>query len=281
MQYNELKRDLIKAIEVARSLKKPSLDNNVLIISDYISRTAGKILYIGLLSSGKKVTILTPTESVEYSLPYYEHFNNVIIFSSNSKDFRSVHAAEVSRLMDVEVSFVSPRMEDTLEERLEYLNVNRIIVNSKTPIITNSIASLLWVPEDLGDRYERIKREIDDLENSYEWLVSKYGSIIEKMKNFNEEFVMFYTPSTEAGAIYCYNVIQNCIYISPIELLNNRIKYRKYLMTSTVDSSDLKDLILMLKMNYSNNEVIEFNTDPITTGLYSMLFISLISNKLI
>ena len=281
MQYNDLKRDLGKAIEVAKSLKKPSINDNILIISDYMSRSAGKILYISLLSSGKKATLLTPTESVEYSLPYYEHFNSVIVFSSNSKDSRSVHAAEVSRLMNLEVNFISPKMEDTLEERLEYLNVNRILVNSKTPVIVNSIASLLWIPEDLGDRYERIKREIDDLENSYDWLINKYGSSTEKMKNLNEEFVMFYTPSTEAGAIYCYNIIQNCIFILPIELLSNKIKYRKYLLTSSVDSSDFKDLILMLKMGYLDNEVIEFNTDPITAGLYSMLLISLISNKLI
>lgn len=281
MQYNDLKEELIKSINIAKSLKKPELGENLLIISDYNSRPAGKILYIALLTSGKRASLLTPTEAVEYALPYYESFDNVIIFSSNPRDSRSVHAAEVSRLMNLDVEFISPKMNDTLEERLDYLGVRRKIVDGNTPIITMSIASLLWIPKDLEDRYERIKKEIDDLGNSYEWLIDKYNFSLEKIRGINEEFVLLYTPSTESGAIYAYNLLQNCSFILPIEFVSNKIKKRSILLTSSVDSSDFKDLILMFKMNYSGNEIIEFNTDPITAGIYSMLFISLISNKLI
>ncbi len=281
MQYNDLKNSLIKAINVAKSIKKPEIKDNILIISDYLSRPTGKILYIGLLSSGKKATLLTPTEAVLYSLPYYENFNKAIIFSMNSKDSRSVHAAEVAKVMNLDVEFISPKMENALEERLEYLGVKRILIETEFPIITSSIASLLWIPSDLGERYERIKKEIDELEGSIDWLNEKYRSNIEKIKKLNEDFAIFYTPSTEAGAIYAYNIMQNCAFALPIEFLKNKIKYRKILLTSSVDSSDFKDLILMFKIDYSGNELIEFNTDPITVGLYSMLFISLISNKLL
>ncbi|AFZ70383.1 hypothetical protein Calag_0628 [Caldisphaera lagunensis DSM 15908] len=281
MQYNELKNNLIKAIDVAKSMKKPEIEDNILIISDYISRSAGKILYIGLLSSGKKATLLTPTEAVLYSLPYYENFNKTIIFSMNPKDSRSVHAAEVSRVMNLEVEFISPKLDDTLEERLKYLGVKRIFINSEWPIITSSIASLLWIPKDLGERYERIKKEMDNLEGALDWLNEKYKSNIERIKKINEEFAIFYTPSTEAGGIYAYNILQNCAFALPIEFLKNKIKYRKILLTSSVDSSDFKDLIIMFKIDYTGNELIEFNTDPITVGLYSMLFISLISDKLL
>ncbi|MDP8002817.1 MAG: hypothetical protein RAK17_01310, partial [Caldisphaera sp.] len=172
MQYNDLSIKLNNSLEIARSLKKPEIKDNALIVSDTSSRPAAKILYISLLNSGYSPFLYTPAEISVYVLPYNEKYSNIIIFSSSQKDSRAVHAAEVATIMNYNVTFISPNMNEALEERLDYLKVNRIKINSENPVITMSLASLIWSPPLMGFREDRIRKEISEIGSSYDWLIN-------------------------------------------------------------------------------------------------------------
>ncbi len=280
MQYNKLKENLSKYVEFVKSFKKPDLGDNLLIISEHASRPAARILHMSFLSAGKTSYLYTPTESSFYLLPYNENVGNVIIFASK-KDPKAIHAAEVARLMDRKIIFVSPEMDKNIEERLEYINALRIKIETEAPIITMGLLSLFWSSEQSGLRAERMKREIEKIDTSLEWLEEKYGDSIQRVRLIESDAIFAYTPSTEAGGIYAYYAVPNCLLPLPFELaIENRLRLPIVLLTSTTDIEDYKSMIIALKGN-RKNEIVEFNTDPITAGIYSMLFISMVSGNFI
>jgi len=123
---SETRSRILKALSAARSLPRPELPNDVLIVSS--PEAAAKVLYVGLLSAGSRASLVGPTEASVLIMPYRE-FPKVIIYALSQKDNRAVRAAEEAAILGSDVYFVAPPIHEVLEARISrYENVRRVEV---------------------------------------------------------------------------------------------------------------------------------------------------------
>jgi len=130
---SETRSRILKALSAARSLPRPELPNDVLIVSSPDAVAAAKVLYVGLLSAGSRASLVGPTEASVLIMPYRE-FPKVIIYALSQKDNRAVRAAEEAAILGSDVYFVAPPIHEVLEARISrYENVRRVEVPPRPP----------------------------------------------------------------------------------------------------------------------------------------------------
>jgi len=274
---------IAKSLEEAREIPKPEINDIDLIVYSTNSYPPAHILYASLLHSGKRTILTSSAEASIHILPYRENIGKIIAFVYDRKDPSIINLAQVSSLLNIDLRIYGPKLHPAYEEKLENLNVKKINVELDAPLITLSLASLLWTWKMLpARRSERIKNEIDEMESSPQWLEERYGSEIDTIKDIGKLNYVLYTFSTKPGAEYFRLLLKEIKNTppKPLELEKiSEIEEESKIITyiSTVEEHFYPNIRLEAQIKRLNQIIIRFNTDPLTTGIYSMIFSSLIS----
>jgi len=277
---SETRSRILKALSAARSLPRPELPNDVLIVSSPDAVAAAKVLYVGLLSAGSRASLVGPTEASVLIMPYRE-FPKVVIYALSHKDNRAVRAVEEAAILGSDVYFVAPPIHEVLEARISrYENVRRVEVPPEAPLMTMIFASVIWSPKPLGTRASRVQAELEALDGAVEWAEESYRDLIAEVSAL-QGFSAFYTPSVEPGARYLCQASGACHGALPLEELQRLSGDVAVMMETTAESHDYMDLELLAGSRGLRLIKVLFNTDPLTAGVYSALFGALASGKVI
>ncbi len=272
MLSSELKDKVAAAISSARSLPRPKVVDGTLIISSLSAMPSARLLYNAVATLGMQATLAGPTEASVLLMPYRD-FNSVIVFALAPRDSRSLRAAEEAAMMGMETYFVSPRMDESIEQRLKlHDNISRITVPGEAPLLTMMAASALWAPLPSSSRGERLRGELGSLDSALEWVSGRYADAIASASRL-ESYDVAYTSATQPGALYLCRVSNRCAAAYIIDEVSEA--YSKLsaqgivLLTTTAEDHDYRDVELMLSMRRANVIKIELNVDPVTAGLYA------------
>ncbi|MGC9210098.1 MAG: hypothetical protein ACP5FT_02380 [Acidilobus sp.] len=279
LSSEDFRRETLRAIEQARALPRPELGNDFLIISSYEALPAARVLYVGALSAGARAALLHPTEASVLLMPYRET-PKVIVYALSSKDGRAVRAAEEAALLGAEVYFVSPRLHESLESRLtRYEGLKRVEVPGAAPLMTMVIASALWSPRPQGSRGPRLESELRAVDDAPKWILENFSSQAAEVSSLSE-FAAFYTPSVEAGARYLCGASSSCEGAFPLDGLGARRFKAAVILETTSEAHDYRDVEMSVGPGIKAVRVL-INTDPITAGLYSVMFGALAAGRVI
>ncbi len=282
-KISEISNAVAKSLNDAREIPKPDIDDVDLIIYSMGSYPPAHILYVSLLHSGKKATLTSAAEASIHILPYRENVGKIIAFVYNRKDPSIVNLAQVSSLLNIDLKIYGPKLHPAYEERIESLNVEKVDVESEFPLMTLSLASLLWTWNILpASRSERIKNEVDEMETSPQWLEERYKDEISALKDSEKLNYVLYTFSTKPGAEYLRLLLKKLGSPSPRLLELERIsdveeESKVITYISTVEEHFYPNVKLETQIKKLDQVIIRFNTDPLTTGIYSMIFSSIIA----
>ncbi len=277
--FNELEKIYHQALSHAKTLPELEIGEETIIVSTTRAIPAAKTLFTGILHSGKTAIFSMPTEAMYHLIPYRET-GNLIVYYMEPRSLRIVGIAESAGLLGLETTFIGPRMHPAVRERVEQQGAQIIEVTNQYPLLTMSIYSLLRVPRLLGARDERFRAEIDELDSALAWVNEWIQPIFNKIdaEGNRLNLQIFYTPITEPGAYYYYNITG--VYPRPLDTLDPA-REKGLVMISSVEELTYKDILVQYSMRYGTASVVRIDTDPVTASLYSILATIMLTGKIV
>ncbi|MEM1640221.1 MAG: hypothetical protein QXN05_05685 [Acidilobaceae archaeon] len=269
----EFKKAYYAVLSVAKKLEgKVSVTEGSLIAYTRGAEPPASVLYISSTHAGLNVSLVDIVELSLHIIPYRD-CESVIVFSSRQKDPRAVNAVIASSILGAKSTLVAPRMHEAYEERLRLHNVNRVMIDSPSPLLTMSLAALIWRPKLMGFRDERIKKELMSLDSALEWLIEGYSFVVERSYT-----TALYTPATMAGAYYYCIAVKSCNPLPLDALEDSPPKGRLLVMVTSLERKEYEELLKSVR-NKAELDIVEFNVDPVTASLYSVLLAFLASGR--
>ncbi|MEB3765835.1 MAG: hypothetical protein GSR77_06715 [Desulfurococcales archaeon] len=271
--YKELEESYRKALERAKALPRIPIGDETIIVSTTRARAAARILYMGILHSGKQVFLSTPTETMYHLLPYRET-GKVIVFNDEPRSLRIVGLVESAGLLGVEITIITPRLHPAVNERVQQQNAEIIEVPDKDPLLTMALYALLNTPSLMGTRQDRFQGELDHLDSALEWMRDKITA--EETRLVEDSETLYYTPATEPGGYYYYALTGK--YPLPLDALIPG-KAKGLVILTGVEELTYKDIIMQYRIRGGQKRILKIDTDPITAGLYSILAVILLTGR--
>lgn len=199
-RQSSLEEAVERSLAWARSVTPPKLGGELVVAASPSGEPAARILCVGVLHSGGVCRLAHPSEASLSLLPYREYEFTVAAFTADPKDSRIIHLVEAASLLGSGgVYVVAPPMHPGYEERLSMLGASRVEVPREAPILSMSVASLLWTPRLLGMREERFRGEVEALAGSTSWVRERFAGEIEEAQASGEVEV-YSTPLGLPGA---------------------------------------------------------------------------------
>ena len=274
MQLYDIEKYYLEALEEARTLPHISPSEGTLIAYSRGAEPPAYTLYIATLHAGLKTRIASVVEASIHLLPYRDQ-DKVIIFMLNPRDSRALNTAITATLLGVKVTLITPPLHEAHEEKARIHNVEVVSVKSRYPLLTMTIAALTWTPRLFGFREGRIRGEISDLGDALKWVYENYKELLKD----SEYEIVAYPPSTKPGAYY-YCRARGCIEPIPLEAVIELPRGSKVLgLLTTTEEHTYRDVILLAKTQGVQLNIATFNTDPVTTTLYSTLLALVVTRK--
>ncbi|MEB3779190.1 MAG: hypothetical protein GSR85_03045 [Desulfurococcales archaeon] len=269
MQSSSLEDVYIHALSMAKKLPKPELGEDSIISFSGGAEPPAFILYRALLHSGVKAQLASASEVGVHIIPYRET-GPLILFNVGEKDSRVIHTLEAASLLGIRAYLISPPMHPAYEEKVESLGVERILIDSRYPLLVMSLSSLFWSPRMMGGREGRFRAELGELESAFSWIASKIKGLDHKeARNVN---IVFYTPSMAPGAYYHCYTLPTCIQPAQLEYaLRLGRGARGIAYINGVEEHDYKDVIITTTLKGVKLSIVKLDTDPVTSGLYAIL----------
>ncbi len=271
--YEELEKSYSKALERAKALPRIQIGDETIIVSTTRARAAARILYMGILHSGKQVFLSSPTEAMYHLLPYRET-GKVVVFNDEPRSLRIVGLAESAGLLGAETTIITPSLHPAVKERIQQQNAELIEVPDKNPLLIMALYALLNTPSLMGSRQERFQAELDHLDSALEWMRDKIT--VEEPRLLEDSETLYYTPATEPGGYYYYALTGK--YPLPLDALMPG-KAKGLVIITGVEELTYKDIIMQYRIRGGQRRILKIDTDPITAGLYSILAVILLIGK--
>ncbi|MEB3759225.1 MAG: hypothetical protein GSR81_00050 [Desulfurococcales archaeon] len=271
--YEELEKSYSKALERAKALPRIQIGDETIIVSTTRARAAARILYMGILHSGKQVFLSSPTEAMYHLLPYRET-GKVVVFNDEPRSLRIVGLAESAGLLGAETTIITPSLHPAVKERIQQQNAELIEVPDKDPLLIMALYALLNTPSLMGSRQERFQAELDHLDSALEWMRDKIT--VEEPRLLENSETLYYTPATEPGGYYYYALTGK--YPLPLDALMPG-KAKGLVIITGVEELTYKDIIMQYRIRGGQRRILKIDTDPITAGLYSILAVILLIGK--
>ncbi len=267
MQLYDIERYYLEALEGAERLPQISISEGTLIAYSRGAEPPAYTLYIATLHAGLKTRIASAVEASIHLLPYRDQ-DRMVILTLNPRDSRALNTAITAAILGTRVTLVTPPLHEAYEERVRLHDVEVVRVESKYPLLTMTIAALRWTPKLMGFREGRVRGEISDIKNAFKWVYETYKDSIESGAVYE---TIAYTPSTRPGAYYYCRAI-GCREPLPLEAIVELPRGVKVLgLLTTTEEQAYRDLILLARTQGVQVDTVTFNTDPVTTTLYSTL----------
>ncbi len=280
-------KSFINCVNEAKEIPRAEIEKVDIVVYSTDSYPPAHSLYISLLHSGKRVILASAVEASVHILPYRENVNGIITFVYRKKDPSIINLAQVSSLLDIKLKVYGPSLHPAYEEKLESLGIERIEICSKSPLITLSMASLFWTYGLLPKaRKDRLKNELDELGKALYWLEERYENELNELDELGKIDAVLYTFSTRSGAEYLRLLLNDISGYSPIILPFNEINVLRseskvLTFMSSVEEHFYPSIRLEAQIKNIKQIVVKFNTDPLTASIYSMLFSSLVTGKIL
>ena len=274
---NSVIRKIQDAIAKARSLPKPSIEEDTIIAATYDAWPAARILYTSCLHSGRTCALAEATLASTSIIPYRET-GPVIAFTTNPRSLRTVNLAEAAGILGLDVTVVAPSIHPAVRERLEMSGAT-IIETGEPGLLIMSIATALWAPPMMGAREARLRGELEELDSAPEWLIK---GALRNMGVIGEDSLSsppLYTPIAAPGAYYHCIALQ-CGAPIPLDAASKSRFPSSIVYATSVEQHDYRD-ILALSLKIKRDLVILINSDPVTAGLYSVMAAALITGRAI
>ncbi|GBF09183.1 hypothetical protein apy_09080 [Aeropyrum pernix] len=280
-QQSRLEEAVEKGLAWARRVDPPELKGELVVAASPTGEPAARILCVGVLHSGGVCRLAHPSEASLSLLPYREYEFTLVAFTGDPKDSRIVHLAEAASLLGARGLYVvGPPMHPGYEERLSMLGASRVEAPREAPVLSMSIASLVWTPRLLGMREGRFRGEIEALSGSTAWLRERFAGEIEEARG-SSSVEAYSTPLGLPGALYLYLSGQSRA-VHPLEMLPlHRTPPTPIVFMASVEEPSYRDVIRSSTVRGVRPVVFNINTDPITVGFYSILIAAEISEALI
>ncbi|MEM1927886.1 MAG: hypothetical protein QXS85_04040 [Acidilobaceae archaeon] len=261
----ELRRAYETVLSLARRLEgRVSVADGTVIAYTRGAEPPASILYISSLHAGLDVALASATELSLHIVPYRE-LRSAVIFSYKQRDSRAVSSAIASSIMGAKTVLVSPTMPEAYEEKLRIHGVERVAVDSPSPLLAMSVAAALWSPRMMGAREERVRAELRALDTALDWVLEKYSFVAERGYE-----TAVYSPATAAGAYYYCASTRSCAPL-PLDALEDYVPRGRLLaMLTTLERREYEESLRAAKSK-TEVDVVEFNVDPVTASLYSVL----------
>ncbi len=275
--FEDIKKDFLKSLEIARSLPKPNISRDPVIVYSGGAKPAALELYITLLHAGKMATI-SPASLAGTSILPYRETGSVIVYTLDERDSRAVNVLMASSSLGLESYLIAPRMHPAIEELVDSIGSNRIEVPSENKLTIMMLASLYWRPKLLGAREERVSSEINQLPSAVEWIIEKYRVEINRIMNEGPSEA-YYTPLMEAAGLY-YSHITRVNAYELEEAKTRKITSPPVILVSSIEEHNYKDILLNIKLKGIKPIQLSLNTDPVTVNIYATLIFALASGRL-
>ena len=273
---DDVRAKIREAVEAARALQSPVIEGDVLIVGSGPAAAAAKILHVAALAAGIKAAYASPVEASVLVMPYRD-FDTVVVYSSDPKDPRALRAAEEALLMGYRTSLVTPSIQEDLAARLSQRPGLTLITVERAPITTMAVASAIWGQGLLGSspRASRLRAEISDLTGAADWVGQTFAAALADLSS-KRSFSVYFTPATEPGAIYLCHADSRCSAMRPLEDLRRGFAETDVLeLATTSEIHDYRDVELAVSMRGLRPIRVLLNTDPVSAGLYSVMFSAL------
>ena len=279
MELSRVKKAFREAVIEAFKLEKPGPKGGDVIAYGLGAEAPAFLLYLGMLHAGKSAELLPASMAAYHLVPYRDPGGSLIVFAYNQRDPRVIHALEAASLLGFETHLIAPKLHEAYEEKVSTLNVNRVIVGGPGPLLSMSLLSLLMTPRLGGFREERVRREIEEAESAFDWVLENFNQEIGRMPS-RPEHVMS-TPSTLPGAFYhCRNTTCTSVMLldsaleSPASVLQNSVAYM-----ASVEERGYRDVVSRLKS--LGTTIVTLNTDPLTSSFYVITVSIIAAGKLL
>ena len=274
---DDVRAKIREAVEAARGLQPPAVEGDVLIVGSGPAAAAAKIFHVAALAAGIKAAYATPVEASVLVMPYRD-FDSVVVYLSDPKDPRALRTVEESLLLGYRTSLVAPELPGDLVARLSQRPGLTIITVGKAPVTTMAAAATVWGQRLLGSspRGSRLRTEVDDLLGAADWVSQTYAAALAEMSS-RRSFSIYFTPATEPGAIYLCHADSRCSGMRPLEDLRKGSAAETDVveLATTSEIHDYKDVELAVSMRGLKPIRVLLNTDPVSAGLYSVMFSAL------
>jgi len=267
-----------EAIEVAKSLPRPEIGDDMIIAYSGGGKPPALNLYIALVQAGVRAT-LAPASLVATSILPYRETGPVIAFTNSGRDARAVNVMMASSGLGLRAYLVSPPLHPAVEDLVYSLDVDLIVVEGRVSLLTMMIASLFWRPRLMGAREARVKSEVEALPDAYEWVSERFGGVLAEA-SANPPSRVYYSSLLEASANYYTVISQTPSYELEASLSLEERGSRPLVLLSSVEAHNYKDVLLGLSMKGVRPIKAEINTDPVTANIYGALIAAVISGKL-
>ena len=281
MQLSEASEAFGEALRDARSLTPPRPAEEALIVHCPRAEAPAYQLYLGYTHSGRRAAVASCLEVAVHLAPY-RSLEYMIVYSIGGRDHHLIHLAEASRLLEAEIIVYAPQAHPLYEEKLSELGTERILVKSRHPLMAMTLASLLWGPELLGARAERLKQEIGELEDAPTWVAETLGDAIERASRLEGIDMILYTPATRPAAYYLrealYRKIGYMVPVAPLEELSLAPRgSRGISIYTSVEEHGYREALLSARMRGVELVELRLNTDPVTANIYAMIASAMIT----
>ncbi len=272
-------RAYAEALSAAKTLPAPRLADDTIVVYGRGGLAPAHTLYISLLHAGLRAQLAPATEASVHVLPYRET-GPVVIYTRDPRDLRALNAAMAATHLGLRVSLVAPRLHEAVEEQLDVLGVERILVPGKAPpLLTMTVASVIWTPQLMGAREARVRAEIDALHEALDWVSRAFHGVLPAAREAAGAPPL-YTPTTLPGAAYHGEAVgERPLPLEEADSLARGDAAVAYV--AGVERHDYKDVLMRARLRGVRIVEIPLDTDPVTATLYSVLAAMLVTGRIL
>jgi hypothetical protein len=282
----DLKKVLENVVKELANLVKPPIDKIEIVAYGRGAYPPAHQYYLSALHVGQKLSLEAASQTAIHTLPYRDDIRGILVYVFDVKDKSVLSLAQAASLLEVPIWIYGPPLHPAYEEKLETLDVERVIIPQDYPLILLSLASLEWFINKLPEsRRKRLKEETSSLIDSIDWLKERYSTELSRVKDKDIDYILT-TFSTYSGAYYLRTLLKSLNRRTPKILLMDELPYvnkgSKVLIFSTSTEEHLhSEVKLEAQVKGLDVIIIKFNTDPLTASIYSMLVSSMITGVII
>ncbi len=283
---NSLSDTLIEVLKLAIEIPEPHFNKIDMVVYSINTYPPAHQFYLSASHSGINIHMTDPIQASLHILPYKEDVKGIVAFVAESRDNYIINLAQASYSLNVPLRLYGPPMHPAYEEKLDELDVDRIVIEYKAPIFLMTLASLFWLLKRLPEaRKSRLSKEMEIFMESASWLRERYNTELLSVKSRKFEYVIA-SFSTLSGAHYLRTIakklgmnIPNLLKLDEIDFVKKGSSILVYM--TTTEERNYPNIRLLSQLKELSPIIVNFNTDPLTANIYSMLFSAMIFNKII